>query len=393
MNEYLKRTWAVINLDNLLFNVTKLKSKVDKNTKLMGVVKADAYGHGDHMIAKTLVEAGIDFLAVSNLDEAISLREGGITCPIIILGVTPDKMAQSIYNYNITQTVYSPVYAALLNERCKSLGITLNVHIKVDTGMNRIGFLQNDEHSAANDIRAVCALENLNATGIFTHLSSADMSDGESCEYTKTQIERFNTVLRELDEMNCKPSIAHLQNSAAIAFFPDVHYDYARAGILMYGSAPSNEEVPFEIRPVMELKSVVSMVKEIPPKSGVSYGRRFVSDKKMRVATVAIGYGDGYPRLLSNKGYMLIRGNRANIVGNVCMDQLMLDVSDIPDVCEGDVVTVVGSENGESVSFDELAQMVGTISYELMCMVSRRVPRVYVKDGETVEVVNYIKGY
>lgn len=393
MKEFLKRTWAVINIDNLDYNINNIRAKLPDETKIMAVVKADGYGHGDKIVAKELLNQGVDFFAVSNLDEAHSLRDGGIYSDILILGFTPVGKADELASLNISQTVFSFEYAELLNDYCRKKNIKVKVHIKIDTGMSRLGVLQSESHSAFNEVRAICSLKNLDVQGIFTHLSSADCLDGPSVEYTNMQRRNFNSLLAELKENNIHIPLSHLQNSAGISFYNDAVYEYARAGIVMYGVAPSDETLPYELKPVMELKSVVSMVKEIDADTAVSYGRTFVSDRKMRIATVPIGYADGYPRHLSNKGEMIVHGKRARVIGNVCMDQLMLDVSDIPEVKMGDIVTVVGHDGDEFIGFDEVGRLAGSIPYEMMCLIARRVPRVYTRNGNTFAVVEYMQGY
>lgn len=390
MSTFLKRTWAEIHLDRLDHNVSALRAYLPPQTKLMGVVKADGYGHGDKFIAGELSRVGIDFFAVSNLAEALSLRRGGISGRILILGFTPPDQAAVIARERIVQTVFSPDYAEQLSRACVAADVDVCVHIKLDTGMNRIG-LASETGQIVEQIQAICRLPRLIPEGIFSHLSSADEADEEGKRYTRLQLERYQRVLAELEAHNLHFSCRHLQNSAGIAFLPGLHYDYARAGIVLYGVAPSDVPLPFPLKPVMELKTVVSMVKEIPAGSAVSYGRRFVSEHPMRLATVPIGYADGYPRLLSNKGEMLVHGQRARVLGNICMDQLMLDVSGIEGVSMGDTVTVVGEDGGDRITFDELAAKIGTISYELMCLIGRRVPRVYRRGQETVAVIDYIQ--
>lgn len=389
--EFLKRTWAVVHLDRLVRNLQQIRAALPEGTKVMGVVKADGYGHGDKYIARELMRHGVDFFAVSNLEEALSLRRGGVTCDILVLGFTPVSCAGELCRGGISQTVFSGEYAAGLNAECVRQKVRVKAHIKVDTGMGRIGIPENPGHPSAEEIAAICGLSNLEPVGIFSHLSSADALDGASAAYTRMQVEAFQRAVEALARRGIHFPVKHLQNSAGIAFLPELHYDYARAGIVLYGAAPSGESVPFPLEPVMELKTVISMVKEIGPGMAVSYGRTFVSDRPMRVASVPIGYADGYPRLLSNRASMLLGGRRVPVIGNVCMDQLMLDVTGVPEVRMGDVVTVVGSDGGESVGFDELAALTGTISYEMMCLIGRRVPRVYVRDGETVAVVDYIQ--
>lgn len=389
MNSFLRRTWATINLDHLHYNIEAIKNKISPNTKVMAVVKADAYGHGDKIIAQTLEGIGINYFAVSNLDEALSLRQAGITSDILILGFTPAQQANTLSQFDITQSIFSAEYANELSHYCTEKHLTVSVHIKLDTGMSRIGFdATSDELSES--LLCVFSLPGLKVNGIFTHFSSADTLDADSLAYTQKQLKCFEDTVLGLKERGFSPKCVHIQNSAGIAFLPQLEYTHARAGIIMYGVAPSEEPLAFPVRPLMELKSVISMVKTVPAGTSVSYNRRYVSEKPITIATVPIGYADGYPRLLSNKGEMLIHGKRAPIIGNICMDQLMLDVSSIPNVREGDIVTVVGKDQDEIITFQELSQQIGTISYELMCLIGRRVPRVYIKDHKTVDVVDYI---
>ncbi|WMJ24059.1 alanine racemase [Paludicola sp. MB14-C6] len=390
MHEFLKRTWAEINLDNLIFNVNQIKKQIPASTKIMAVVKADGYGHGDQYIAQTLSDNGIDFFAVSNFDEALSLRKSGITGEILILGFTPVHKALELAQLNITQTVFSVEYASLLNQYCEKHYCKLNVHIKIDTGMARLGLIHNECSNALEEAIQICNLKNLDVNGIFSHFSSADSLDRSSVAYTKSQIKWFNDIVYNLKEHGYTIPNVHLQNSAGIAFYPEMQYNYVRAGIIMYGVAPSGESLKLPIKPVMQLKSVVSMVKDIQKGTSVSYSRKFVSYERMKIATVPIGYADGYPRLLSNKGEMLVNGKRATIIGNICMDQLMLNVTSIDDIKQGDIVTVVGEDGKEFISFDELSNKIGTISYELMCLIGRRVPRVYTYKGNIVGVVDYL---
>lgn len=392
MTDYIKRTWAVINLDNLSHNITQIKRKLPETIKIMAVVKADGYGHGDKYIANALVECGIDFFAVSNLGEALSLRNAGIECDILILGFTPAIHAPKLAKLNISQSIFSKEYADELNHQCEKSGCKVKIHIKLDTGMGRIGFLENSSHSAHDKVIEVCNMKGLDVTGIFSHLSSADALDLSSIEYTHMQTEFFDNAIERLKKEGYIFKHIHLQNSAGISFVeqPSLSYTHARAGIVMYGCAPSSEQIELDIRPVMELKSVISMVKEVDAGTSISYSRKYVSNTKIKVATVPIGYADGYPRLLSNKGEMLVKSKRARIIGNVCMDQLMLDVSHIENVKHGDIVTVVGTDGNETIGFNELSNIIGTISYELMCLIGRRVPRVYIKNGKETAVVDYI---
>ncbi|MEG2428898.1 MAG: alanine racemase [Oscillospiraceae bacterium] len=393
MNEHLKRTWCVINLDNLHYNISQIKKQIDENKKIIAVIKADAYGHGDVEVSKALLHDGIDFFAVSSLEEALSLRNNGVNCNILILGFTPVESVDFLAKYNIMQCVFSKEYAQNLNEACVKANCKVSVHLKIDTGMGRIGFIQNEKLDASKEIMKIIHLENLIFSGIFTHFSSADCLDIPSNEYTKLQTGRFNQVIEALAQKDIHFEFIHIQNSAGIAFSSKSDYanaTHARAGIILYGLAPSEEKLDFSIKPVMELKSVVSMIKEVEKGTCVSYGRNFISNSVTKIATIPIGYADGFPRLLSNKGEMLIKGKRAKIIGNICMDQLMLDVTNIPNIAVGDVVTVVGADADECITFDELAQKIGTINYELVCLIGRRVPRVYKQNGKITNIVNYI---
>lgn len=390
MNTFYKRTWAEINLDALRFNVQQIRARLPEQTKIMAVVKADAYGHGDRMIAQVLEKNGVSAFAVSNINEAISLRRHGIHSMILILGYTPPEAATDLADFRISQAVFSDEYAQKLSEACAESGVTVNCHLKLDTGMSRIGFGAADPEKAADKIRSVCGLPNLRCCGLFTHLSSADTHDTPSDAYTAMQERRFHAVRQSLAARGIVFPVYHLQNSAGIAFCNADDYQYARAGIILYGCPPSGEPLPFPLKPVMSLYSIVSMVKEIPAGTCVSYNRTFVSDRPMRIATVPIGYADGYPRALSNKGHMLLHGKRAPIIGNICMDQLMLDVSDIPEAACGDTITVVGTDGGETLTFSDLAASCGTINYELMCLIGKRVPRVYCTHGKTLSVLDYL---
>lgn len=382
---FLKRTWAEINLDNLAFNVNEIKSRLPDGTEMMAIIKANAYGHGDKIFAKELQNMGINLFGVSNIEEAISLRNAGIKGDILILGMTPESSAKDIADFNITQAVYSIEYAESLNELANANNVTVKCHLKLDTGMGRIGFNCDD----TDEIIKAYNLSNLNFTGIFSHLSSADDLTDEGKEYTKTQAEKFDKTISLLESKGVTFKTRHLQNSAGILNYPHFKYDMARAGIILYGLGIDTCD-EFTMKPVMEVRSVVSMVKTVKKGDAISYSRTFTADKEMKLATVSIGYADGYLRRFSNKAKMIVNGHYAKVVGNVCMDQLVLDVTDIPDVKKGDIVTVVGKNGDCEITFKHLADIAGTINYELACLVGRRVPRVYIKDNEITEVVNYI---
>ncbi len=387
-----KRCWAEIDLDAVKHNFWCIRSCIDKEKKLCCVVKANAYGHGAIWLSRIYEELGTDLLAVSNIEEAIQLRKGGITLPILILGYTPAECAKYLVEYDIMQAVYSYEYAKSLNENLLALGndTRLSIHIKLDSGMGRIGFSCKDV-AGLNEVMAVAKMESFVLDGIFTHFAIADGGD-EGEEYTKEQYAKFTGFVDALEKKGITFKLKHCSNSAGIIDFPEYALDGARAGIILYGYAPSNDmHKDLPLKPVMSLKTVVSHVKDIEAGDSISYGCTFVADKKMRIATVPVGYADGYLRANGkNGGYMLVRGKRANIVGRVCMDQLMLDVSDIDGVCTGDIVTIIGRDGDEHIGADTIAKINGTITYEILCDVGMRVPKFYISGGEIVEVKDNI---
>lgn len=392
MLDFLRRTWAQINLDALDNNITQIKSVINPSAKLCAVVKADCYGHGYEYTAQQMQESGADWFAVSNLAEALQMRKAGIDRPVLILGYTPpDKVRELVYN-DISQAVYSLSYARALSENAALYGVTVNAHIKVDTGMSRIGFLYHDsveDYPVIDEIEKVCSLPGINPEGIFTHFSSADCADGEL--FTRLQYDLFLSACDRLAARGIYFEIRHCSNSAGILSYREMNFDMVRAGIILYGLYPSSAvERPVKLLPVMELKTVISMLKTVPAGTPVSYGRTFTAEHEMRIATVPIGYADGYPRRLSNKMSMLVNGHRAPVIGNVCMDQTMLDVTGIDNVFEGKQITVFGKDGGAYISVDELAEKAGLINYEVLCSLSRRVPRVYIKNGSVFETTDYM---
>lgn len=358
------------------------------------MVKADAYGHGAERLAKEYERLGADWFAVSNLEEAQQLRRAGAKLPILILGYTPPEMAAELARLNLSQALVGGEYGAALSEQAVKAGVTVKVHVSLDTGMSRIGFLYQDpERDAASlgEIERACALPGLDPEGIFTHFAVAD--EGENGRaYTQMQYRNFLDGIDRLDRRGVRFRIRHCANSAAIFDYPEMQLDMARPGVILYGLMPSDRiRNPAPLIPVMQLKSVVALVKAVPARTSVSYGRKFTSSGETRVATVPVGYADGYPRILFQSAEMLVRGQRAKILGRVCMDQLMLDVTGIPGVRAGDEVTVFGKDGEAVLPVDELASQVGTINYELVCGISKRVPRVYQRNGETVGSLDYLR--
>ena len=393
MSKILKRTWAEIDLSALRHNYQLVRSKVDPSVKIMCIVKADAYGHGVQNIAREHQRIGADWFGVSNLHEALQLRNYGITRPILILGYTPPDRAAELALFGISQAVFTEDYARELSSQAQQNGCTVKCHLKLDTGMSRLGLpCHSEEQDAASVDTAerICCLPNLDCDGIFTHFAVADDGDAGK-EFTVSQYNNFMSVINGLAKRGITFRFRHCCNSAGTLEYPEFHLDMVRPGIILYGLNPSPIfDGKYDLKPVMQLRSVISMVKKIEKGATVSYGRTFTAEKELTVATVPIGYADGYPRPLSGRQDMLINGKRAPIIGRVCMDQLMLDVSDIPNVESGMTVTVFGEDNGERIPVEELSNKTDTINYETVCLLGKRVPRVYIRGGETVAQVNYI---
>ncbi len=392
MQNVLKRTWAQINLDAVDNNITQIRSVLAPGCLLCATVKADCYGHGYKYMTQEMAASGADWFAVSNLAEALQLRRCGIEKPVLILGYTPPENAAELVYNDISQAVFSYDYAKALSDAVAADGVKVNAHIKLDTGMSRLGFVYHDsvdDYPVFDEIERACRLPGIAPEGIFTHFSSADCADGEV--YTRIQYDLFLSAADRLRQRGIEFRLRHCCNSAAILRFREMDLDMTRAGIILYGLYPS-ADVPRELRllPVMELKTVVSLVKTLTPETPVSYSRTFVTPKEMKVATVPIGYADGYPRRLSNRMYMLVNGQKAPIVGNICMDQCMLDVTGIEGVKEGTEVTVFGADHGAFLSVDEIAERAGLLNYEVICGLSRRVPRIYLRNNEIIEVTDYM---
>ena len=370
--EILRRTWAEIDVDALIHNLKIIKSKTP-DARIMAVVKANAYGHSAGIVAPVLDKNGADSFAVSNIDEALQLRSLNITKPILILGYTPPQLVKILNENNISQCVYSPEYALDLSAEAVKQKVKIKIHTKLDTGMSRIGFdCRSDDLFGIYLAISSSKLDGFDFEGIFTHFSVADRSKVEEDGFTDAQYNRFKNAVEIFKKSGLVPKYCHCCNSAGLILDGDKHLDICRPGIILYGLSPSSApELECNLIPVMTLKSVVTMVKEINENDSISYGRTFKATEKMRIATVSIGYADGYPRLLSNKGYVIINGKKANIVGRVCMDQLSVDVTDIPDAKMGDEVILFGKE----LSVNVLAELCDTINYEIVCGISPRVPR------------------
>lgn len=377
----LRRTWAEIDLDALEHNYHTARKIAGPSVKYLGVVKADAYGHGAVQISRKLEELGADYLAVSSLDEARELRNGGIRMPILILGHTPPNMVPQLIQYNITQTVSAKAKAEEYHAAAMACGGTLKVHIKVDTGMSRLGFLIQGSHFDGG-VRAIaesCALSHLDAEGIFTHFSVSDEDDAESERYTREQFGLFQRVLQALEKRGTTFSLRHCANSGAWARYPEMALDMVRPGIALYGAGADAQRLG--LRPVMALKSCVSTIKIFDPETDIGYGRTFHTSEKTRVGVLPIGYADGLFRGLSNRMSVQTSCGPAPILGRICMDMTMVNLSGLTDVHVGDAVELFGRRQ----RVDDLAGLLGTIPYELTCAVSKRVPRLYLEQGKVKE--------
>lgn len=388
MEYKLNRAWAEIDLDAIAHNVHEIRKLTGKRVELMGAVKADAYGHGVLEVVRTLLDSGVNQLAVSMLDEAIQIRKMGISVPILILGYTDPARADEIILNDVSQTVFSLDLAQALSAASVRLGRSAKIHVKIDTGMTRLGFMPG--YAAVKNIMEISRMPGLIIEGLFTHFASADEHERD---YTMMQFERFMSVCSELARVGIHIPLKHACNSGGIIQYPEMHLDMVRPGIILYGLYPSNEVTrsSIDLKPAMTLKANVVHVKDVDKDVCISYGRTFRTSRKSRIATVPIGYADGYTRLMSNKGRMLVNGEFAPVVGRICMDQCMIDVTDLKsDVHVGDEVVIFGSQGGASISVDEIAAEVGTINYELVCIIGKRIPRVYLKGGEICSVLNYL---
>lgn len=367
------RTYAKVDLSAVVHNICEVKKRTDSHVKVMAVIKADGYGHGAIEVGMALRNI-VDYFGVATIEEAAELREAKLKLPILILGYTMHGKYADVVKYDAAQTIYNYEDARLLSEEAGKQGKTAKLHIALDTGMTRIGFLP--EEKSVTELQRIMALPNIEVEGLFTHMACADETDKT---HAQKQIRRFDEFIAMLDGAGIKIALKHICNSAGIIDFDDYRYDMVRCGIITYGLYPSEEVMKerLDLRPAVSWYAHVTHVKTSPAGEGVSYGATYVTKAPTRIATVGIGYADGYSRGLSNKGSVLIHGKRAPIIGRVCMDQFMVDVSDIPDVEVEDVVTLVGTDGEESISVEEAAALCGSFHYEFVCDISKRVPRVY----------------
>ena len=372
-------TWAEIDLDAIAHNVQAFKQYVGEKVEVIAVVKANAYGHGAVQVAKAALSVGSTRLAVHRLTEGIELRRAGISAPILIMGYTPPSGVELTVRYQLTPSLITLDFAEALSAQAVAQGSTVHVHIKVDTGMNRYGLLPSEVLGFS---RSLLKLPGLHLEGLFTHFATADWMDPS---FTYRQLEDFNQVVATLRSDHIQIPILHSANTAATMRLQKTHLDAVRIGIGMYGLDPSGEWPPsFVLRPALSIKSIVSQVRNLPIGQGISYSRTYVTTKNTRVALVPIGYGDGYTRILSNQGEVLIRGQRACILGRICMDQFVVDVSGISGVKQDDEVVIIGRQGRDVIRAEEIARLAGTINYEVTTSILPRVVRFYLRDGAVV---------
>lgn len=383
------RAWAEIDLNNIIHNLNEIKARIKNKTQIMAVVKANAYGHGSEQIAGTLIESGVARLAVSTLDEALQLRFKGINIPIQILSHTFPARVKEIIDHNLIQTIFNVELAEELSNEAKRRGARAKVHIKMDTGMNRLGFQAGEE--TLKKIVEIYKMPCIEIEGIMTHFASSDEIDKKCTEW---QIERFIDTCNQLEKTGIHIPIKHTANSAAFLNYPEMQMDMVRPGIIIYGLYPSTKmnRTLINLKPAMSLKARIININYIPENLGISYGSIFKTSRRSCIISLPVGYADGYPTILSNKSRILAAGEYAPIVGRVCMDHCMADVTDIKNkVTVGDEAVFFGKQGYNEVSIDEVAEKSSAINYEVVCRIGMRIPRVYIKDSKVVNVSHYMK--
>ena len=370
--------WAEIDLDAIAHNVREIRKITSPQAKVMAIIKADGYGHGAEEVGRIALQNGADRLGVAILNEALALREAGFEVPILVLGYTPEEQAETIVANGITQTVFSFSLAQAISQAGTKLGKKATIHLKLDTGMGRVGV---NPAKIVEFVKELSTLPNLEVEGMFTHFAVADELDKT---YTEGQFTKFMGAVKALEKEGIRLPIYHVCNSAALIDLPQMHLDMVRPGIILYGLYPSPEVKKERIllKPALSLKAKVGYVKKVGEGTSISYGRRYIAQEERLIATLPLGYADGLTRLLFDKGGALIKGQRASIVGRVCMDQCMIDVSNIPGVEAGEEAVLIGCQGGSCILAEEVAQQIGTINYEVVCMINKRVPRVYLENQE-----------
>lgn len=384
MKEY-SRVYETVNLDAVRQNMDAMRANLKEGTAMIGVVKADGYGHGSVPVACAIDEYVWGY-ATATLEEAVILRRHGITKPILILGVTPESSYDGLIEYDIRPTIFRYESAAQLSQLAVQAGKTVSIHLAVDTGMSRIGYRVTEE--AADEAARISRLPGIRIEGLFTHFARADERDKSVTEH---QMALYKQFVSSLSDRGVTIPVLHCSNSAGILELPNANFNAVRAGISIYGLYPSDEveRETVHLTPVMELKSTITYIKSISPGTAVSYGGTFTAERETVVATIPVGYGDGYPRSLSSRADVLIRGRRARILGRVCMDQMMVDVTEIPEAREGDEVTLIGKDGEDEITVEELARTGGGFHYEILCDIGKRVPRIYTEGGNVVGTKDY----
>lgn len=381
------RTWAEINLDSLKDNIKEIRKITSEKSKIMAIVKADAYGHGAVECSKVLLKNGANMLGVACCNEAMQLRNAGIDAPILILGASFEEEIEELILNNIAFSIFSYEFAKKVSEIGEKLKKNAIIHIKLDTGMSRIGYVTGvNDDEVVNEIVKISELPYIEIEGIFSHFATADEKDSE---YTELQFGRFNAVCEKLKTVGVNIPIRHIANSAAIMMYPNTHLDMVRAGVILYGLYPSDEvdKSRLKLKSVMSVKSRITHIKEICDNRGVSYGKTYITGGNTKIATVPVGYADGYTRLLGGKAKILVNGEPKDVIGRICMDQCMIDVTNVNNINVGDEVVIFGEE---TVTADTLASWMGTINYEIVCMISKRIPRIFSENGRKVSVLNYL---
>lgn len=386
LSSQLRPTWAEVNLDHIAHNVREIRRLTSPQAEVMAVVKADGYGHGAVEVAETALQNGATRLAVAILDEGIELRKAGITAPILILGYTPAEQAKAVVEYDLTPAVYIKQVAEALSQAAAAIGKKVKIHIKVDTGMGRIGLIAGED--VVSFVREVRKLPGIEVEGMFTHFAVADAADKG---YTRDQFAKFIAVVEALSREGIEIPIKHVANSAAIMDLPEMHLDLVRPGIILYGLYPSDEvnKQIIDLKPAMEWKTCLSWVKKVSAGTSVSYGCIYRTKGEEIIGSLPLGYADGFTRLLTGKAEVLVRGRRFPVVGRICMDQCMIRLDGLwPKV--GEEAVIMGRQGSELISADELAAKLGTINYEIVCMVGKRVPRVYLAGGQVIKMKNLL---
>lgn len=384
--EYYRRVYTEINLDAIKHNIIEIQKLLKGKSKVMPIIKADGYGHGAVPIAKFLQEEDIDKFGVATIEEAVALRKNNIHKPLLVLGYTPNNQVIDLVKYDLIQTVFKYSMAEAISKMAKECNKNVKIHLKIDTGMGRIGFLPNKE--SIELIKNIYNLPNIEIEGIFTHFSKADEVDKT---YTKHQLSVFNKFVRDLEEVGVCIPIKHAANSAGIIDVEEAHFDLVRLGIATYGLYPSDDvnKRIISLKPALSLISHIIYIKEVEKGTYISYGGTYKTKDRAKIATIPVGYGDGYDRGLSSKGRVLIRGQYAPIVGRVCMDQFMVDVTNIKGVADDDEVVLIGKQGEKNITVDEIASLIGTINYEVVCQLGKRIPRVYKQNSKCIYTVDY----